>query len=884
MYEKQNFYAGQKLMASHLDAMEDAIIEALNKETVSSWNDLTDKPFGEEVVDGETVIKQIDPKYIPEDAMGVGSWDDLTNKPFYECEKEVTETMTIEWDGVVGDRAMYAHESGYFTVVHISDVTLPNADAAIGAVITINENGTETEETVNEAGVEIGSGAFMIGNNVLSVPSDNFECDLGTLPKKGLYSIWFDGTLYVSKYVGALAHTVTELKQLDAKYLPFGKEVDDIRVEVVSANMNKEYETIVNLTWNATDYMFAHVSDYIIPSDEVISSSSFTSRNNYGNSTSSTGISSSNVFKYATDNGDAFIITSFNTPYVVSIPYDNCAVESDYGTYLFQKKGLYFLKYESYSDASAEYISWYAGPLKTTINTTIDANWLPANTWDSTCDKPFYDDVITSLEWDGEIGDREVVDTMEDGTPAAGNDCYVLITENIIPKNTIYYTHVHRNNNGNISEYYTKGSSYIAVIKTLNKNGDMPNQNGVWYNFTKPGVYFRLMKEGSTYAGTYPKKIELSTPYIVESHPLDARFIPEIPVAWSEVKDKPFYDEMVTDIEFDGNLDGKTFIELSPGSGFGMVHVSDFAFDTAESTIGTEISLLQQDGTTTNIVITAENLSSLVMEGAPGLIVVSELACVSIQDNMVGVDLGGGLLFPKKGMYVLSVGDAYVSKVSLPVPFRVFKQIPDISWDKIEDAPCGEYTKTESATETIEWDCVAGDRAVATGATMADMPADYVLLSDGVIATAEDALAMTGTVYTAGETGSLEEVLNEDLVSVDANHASVLYGYIISVFEDNSTITLTPPNAYAPTGTVTFPKRGTYSIAVTNEGAPFIYVSKLVANLSRDVYELKKLDNKFLPEVVEPKELILASSTEGSTKKFKITVDDSGTITATEVV
>ena len=32
------------------------------------------------------------------------------------------------------------------------------------------------------------------------------------------------------------------------------------------------------------------------------------------------------------------------------------------------------------------------------------------------------------------------------------------------------------------------------------------------------------------------------------------------------------------------------------------------------------------------------------------------------------------------------------------------------------------------------------------------------------------------------------------------------------------------------------------------------------------------------------KELILASSTEGSLKKFKITVDDSGTLSATEVV
>ena len=33
-----------------------------------------------------------------------------------------------------------------------------------------------------------------------------------------------------------------------------------------------------------------------------------------------------------------------------------------------------------------------------------------------------------------------------------------------------------------------------------------------------------------------------------------------------------------------------------------------------------------------------------------------------------------------------------------------------------------------------------------------------------------------------------------------------------------------------------------------------------------------------------PKEIVLSSSTEGSTKKFKITVVDAGTITATEIV
>lgn len=40
---------------------------------------------------------------------------------------------------------------------------------------------------------------------------------------------------------------------------------------------------------------------------------------------------------------------------------------------------------------------------------------------------------------------------------------------------------------------------------------------------------------------------------------------------------------------------------------------------------------------------------------------------------------------------------------------------------------------------------------------------------------------------------------------------------------------------------------------------------------------------KYVDDKVSDKELILASSTENSTKKFKITVDDSGTISATEV-
>lgn len=53
-----------------------------------------------------------------------------------------------------------------------------------------------------------------------------------------------------------------------------------------------------------------------------------------------------------------------------------------------------------------------------------------------------------------------------------------------------------------------------------------------------------------------------------------------------------------------------------------------------------------------------------------------------------------------------------------------------------------------------------------------------------------------------------------------------------------------------------------------------------------DKIGIKKIDKKFLPDIVVngDKEMILTSSTEGSTKRFKITVDDSGNLTATEVI
>lgn len=85
-------------------------------------------------------------------------------------------------------------------------------------------------------------------------------------------------------------------------------------------------------------------------------------------------------------------------------------------------------------------------------------------------------------------------------------------------------------------------------------------------------------------------------------------------------------------------------------------------------------------------------------------------------------------------------------------------------------------------------------------------------------------------------------------------------------------------------GRLVYPEKGVYF-----SYKPTIYVTG-IASADSDTPEItwdgyiggfKKLDKKFIPS--ELNEVILPSSTSGSTKKFKITVDDRGAIAATEV-
>ena len=83
--------------------------------------------------------------------------------------------------------------------------------------------------------------------------------------------------------------------------------------------------------------------------------------------------------------------------------------------------------------------------------------------------------------------------------------------------------------------------------------------------------------------------------------------------------------------------------------------------------------------------------------------------------------------------------------------------------------------------------------------------------------------------------------------------------------------------------TIVFPQKGTYFLASGTTWTTGIAASGAIEpEISWDMNTgtVKQLDEKFIPDMDS---VILNSSTTDSTKKFKITVDDSGKISATEV-
>lgn len=158
---------------------------------------------------------------------GVSSWNDLTDKPFGE-----EGLAPITWDGVVGDRTTAVigeDESGTALFVKVSDKIL-SADTYVGSTVATQSGQSITLEPshVVEMGGVLVAGELM----VVTVANDEFSTNLGGLapidilfPEAGTYFIYQHvidtdlGTEY-DIYTASVSFTGSTIKTLDEKFIP----------------------------------------------------------------------------------------------------------------------------------------------------------------------------------------------------------------------------------------------------------------------------------------------------------------------------------------------------------------------------------------------------------------------------------------------------------------------------------------------------------------------------------------------------------------------------------------------------------------------------------------------------------------------------------------
>lgn len=364
--------------------------------------------------------------------------------------------------------------------------------------------------------------------------------------------------------------------------------------------------------------------------------------------------------------------------------------------------------------------------------------------------------------------------------------------------------------------------------------------------------------------------------------------------SWNDLTDKPFYEY---EEEYSETITGMTTIyfrndgnRVTVETPLGLfIHINDAVVPTVESAIGgtLDINYIEEVNGSTSYRYFDLTEDQITTEGN----------CIFLAESVISVSeensTAMGCTFPKKGLYFLYDTDnniyinAYIGVLTVTntATRTVVKKIDD----KFLPEPLI-YDNSETVTEemTIEWDGIVGDKE------------DVAIIIDGSIPPGCHMVRISDAVFPLdGPTGNYTMIMKmgeEEMPMLDNVNASDFFYYkddcftaiaeylAISVMEDNSTF----PEIKVGNGSnrthvlsnLTFPKKGLYVLQAPGMG----YIGRVIGIFTTINTEIKKLDPKFLPDTIESKELILTSSTEGSIKKFKITVTDDGTLTATEVV
>lgn len=134
---------------------------------------------------------------------------DKDGKAHWEDQLAYDDRIEISWDGDTTGRAFIDDQIGHISY-KVSDLT-PTKEEIIGGTFISYQSAkrvTITQDVIQEQG-----NCFLVDDEIIVIPIDNFESDGFIVPEKGIY-MRHDGDAYT--------HSLTygKIKQLDGKFLP----------------------------------------------------------------------------------------------------------------------------------------------------------------------------------------------------------------------------------------------------------------------------------------------------------------------------------------------------------------------------------------------------------------------------------------------------------------------------------------------------------------------------------------------------------------------------------------------------------------------------------------------------------------------------------------
>lgn len=246
-----------------------------------------------------------------------------------------------------------------------------------------------------------------------------------------------------------------------------------------------------------------------------------------------------------------------------------------------------------------------------------------------------------------------------------------------------------------------------------------------------------------------------------------------------------------------------------------------------------------------------------------------------------------GIIFPEKGLYFMLEGEMYVTSLTTTEPVPQTKTVvhkldkkflpAGVVWSVNGTAPDEngnvEIQTGSSTGSTIPTGSATGTDAVAIMSN-ATASASYTF------AVGYNAQATSAQAFAIGLRAKANGVQTFAIgMSTTASDYSMALGHSTEA-TGNTSYALGNYVTAASDGQMVL---GKYGVTDSDGKYTFIIGNGSSASTRANAMTIDSSHNVVFFGTIEGKALILPSSTEGSTKKFKLTVDDSGIITATEV-